>query len=199
MPRIAILALVAALLTGACSHDDDPGSATGAADPVDAPTSSAPTPVEDPTSSETPIETVPPATGALLKMPSATVRVPDDWRPMDDLIFSMTSASHDNSTSVINLGEIVSGLNEPTASELAKDWRQDNPYPRDPKVLPPVEIDGVEMYHVAGQVDELLWLEEYGAVVDQFRVTLEFQFSSVPRKERDEIIDAVLQTFQWRT
>lgn len=191
-PSVVPALLVVALSVAACGGSDDPGATE--------PTSSATTP-SAPSSSPTdePTETVTAATGDLLNLPHASVRVPDGWTKLGNSLFDQRDAGDDDSTSLITLGEIESFGGQVDPDQLARSAIRTSPFPIDPKVLPTVEVDGVEMYHLAGKVDRNAYLEDFGAVVDDTIVSLSFDFeTSIAPAERQQVVDAVLASFRWK-
>ncbi len=200
MPRIAITAtLVAVLALGACSDGSDEPDA-GPSSPAAPGTSGSPSSSSpgDPASEE-PSSDVEPATGVRLQMPLSSVRAPADWQRSDFPVDTLTGAGDDDTSSLLSLGEIDAFGGTPSASELGDTALTTNPYRFDPKKLPETELDGVEVYHLAGKILPLTYLEEFGAVVDDRIVTLRFEFSSeVTPAERREVVDAVTASFAWK-
>lgn len=198
MPRIAVSALLAVLLSAgtACGGSDDPGATPSAS--VTSPTeSTSESTSPDPTESAT--TSVEPATGPALDMKLSSVRIPDGWRVMDSLVSTQQDGADNDTASTVSLGEIDAFGGTPSADELARNVLETNPFPMDPEVQPTVEIDGVEFYHLAGKVQKLDYLEDFGAVVDDRIVNLTFHFSpEISPAERQEIVDSVLATFAWK-
>ena len=142
---------------------------------------------------------VAPATGVRLTMPRATVRAPRGWTRSPALVSDQTDAEDDDTASAMTLAETQAFGSTAGADELADIARASNLDPMIPRKLPAVELDGVEVYHLAGKVQRLNYLEEFGAVVDDRIVTLSFQLSpEITPTERREIVDSVLATFRWR-
>jgi hypothetical protein len=196
VPRIAVPALLAVLLAAgtACGGSDDPGATPSAsASPTESSQSTSPDPSESATSS------VEAASGPVLDMPLSSVRIPDGWRVMDPLVSTQQDGADDDTASTISLGEIDAFGGNPSPDELARNVLKTNPFPMDPEVQPTVEIGGVEFYHLAGKVQKLDYLEDFGAVVDDMIVNLTFHFSpEVSPAERQEIVDSVVATFRWK-
>lgn len=191
-------ALTAVLLLGtACGNDD------ASADPSPGPSSSttveSPTPTDEAT--DEPTSTVAPATGPLMDIPLASVRAPEGWKILPKIVPGQVDVGNakDYSFSTIGLSQIVSYDRSLTADQLADQWFDASFYPLDPKKQPLTEIDGVEFFHLAGKVQKRLYLEEFGTQADGKLVTLGFSFSpEVTPEERQEVIDSVLATFQWK-
>jgi hypothetical protein len=186
--RIAVSAALAAVLVlgAACGNDD------ASADPSPEASSSS--------ASASPTATVEPAAGPALNIPRATVRVPKGWYLTPRIVPEQADAGNDSySFSSISLAQIDSFDPSLNADELADNWLDSNSYPQDPQELPLTELDGVEVYHLAGMVQKHLYLEEFGAQTAGKVVSLAFMFSPVASpEERQEIIDSVLATFQWK-
>ncbi|WP_243056844.1 hypothetical protein [Nocardioides sp. SR21] len=194
-------ALAAVLLLGtACGNDD--ASADPSPEPTSSSATSSPTPTDEPTSepTEDPTSTVAPATGPALNLPQATVRVPKGWYLTPRVVPEQADAGNDDySFSSISLAQIDSFNTSTSADELADQWLEANIYPRDPKKLPLTELDGKEVYHLAGKVQPLLYLEEFGTQQNGKLVSIAFLFSPVATpEERQEIIDSTLATFRWK-
>lgn len=196
MPRVATLVTLVALcaLSAACSDSGDP-----VADPTtstSAPTTAS-TPAE-PTESAEP--TVEPADGPILdKMTYASVRAPRGWYVPDQLIPQQQEAGHNGSGSIIILAETENLLGRIySLDELAEVAARPDRFGRSPKVLPSVEIDGVEMYHLAGQVNKVTYLEEFGVANEERLISLHFEFDSeFSPEERQEVVDATMASFRW--
>jgi hypothetical protein len=68
-------------------------------------------------------------------------------------------------------------------------------YTTQPTIEAPVEVDGVEMYHYAGQVSDSEYAEEYGAIYDGSQISINFLLSTtMPEAERRELVDSVMAT-----
>lgn len=190
-------ALTAVLLLGtACGNDD--ASADPSPEPSSSTTASSPTPTDEPT--DEPTSTVAPATGPVLHLPQATVRVPKGWFLTPRIVPQQADAgSHKYGASSISLAQIKSYDTTLSADELADQWFEASFYPRDPKKLPLTELDGKEVYHLAGKVQPLLYYEEFGTQVNGRLVSIAFMFSpAVSKEEGQEIIESTLATFTWK-
>lgn len=182
--------LLVALSAAACGGSDDPQPQ----EPASSTPTSASTSPSAPTSSATPA-----AAGPLLDLPHASVHAPDGWKKLDDLVSTQRDAGDDDSFSSVTLGEVDAFGGQTDPDELAKSAIRTSPYPTDPKVLDTVEVDGVEMYHLAGKVDKHAYLEAYGAVVDDTIVSLSFTFATwIEPAERQETVDSVLASYRWK-
>ena len=198
MRRTAVATALAAVLALGTACSD--GSDGPEADPSPSATTSAPSP-SDPTSeppTDEPTTDVEPATGITLTLAHSTVNAPDGWKRSDDIVRTMVGAEDPESVTSVALGEIDAFGQTPDADALADIAIAAGEYPTEPKKLPATELDGVEVYHLAGKVQPLNYLEEFGAVVGDRIVTLTFEFSpAYSPEQRQEVVDSVTATFRW--
>lgn len=191
---VTVLALGAACSGG--SEDPEADPTTGAASSSSSSESPSESPSEPAASEST--GAVEPATGPRLVQPLATAQGPTGWEKADEILDISSGANDPDTTSVMGLGQIESYDDTLTADELADVAIAASSYPTPPKKLPVTELDGVEVYHLAGQVQKFTYLEEFGAVVKGKIVTLTFQFSrDYSPQERQEIVESVTATFRW--
>lgn len=190
----AALALSGLLLAG-CGDDgaapEDPGPSPA---PGSASTGSADAGPTGPTGAS-----VPPADGVRLELPAISVHAVAGWE-----VDAMQTDSSVSATSTDQLGNSVSLSQVPDpadgrlglrrAAELSIDaalWLQR------PRILEPVELDGVEVYHVSGRVSTAQLVEEFGATVDGQGVSVQILLhDQVPAKERREIVRSILATVE---
>lgn len=197
MPRFAVPALLVSVLAlgTACNGSDDPG-----ATPSEPTSTATEAPSTEPTATESETASVAPATGPELEMPRASVRVPEGWEIQDQLVSAQTEAFDDDTASLITVSETedFSG-GQLTLEQMVDIWFQTSPYDMRPKALPATELDGVEVYHLAGKTDRLSYLEEFGADRGDRIVALTFELSTeLSPQEREEIVDSVVATFRWK-
>ncbi|GAA4375484.1 hypothetical protein GCM10023146_29710 [Nocardioides caricicola] len=194
-------ALAAVLLLGAACGNDD-ASADPSPDPTTSSATSSPSPTDEATGEPTgePSSTVAPATGPVLDLPLASVRAPKGWFLTPRIVPQQVDAgTREYTFSSITLAQIKSYDLSMSADGLADNWLESSFYPRQPKKLPLTELDGTEAYHLAGQVQKNLYLEEFGAQTDGKVVALTFLFSpAASPEERQDVIDATLATFTWK-
>jgi hypothetical protein len=190
----AATALVAALaLSAGCSggSDDPVADPSGSGTTTSAPNSTDPSASESTTGVEL-------ASGITLTLAHSSVQAPEGWKRSPDIVGTMVGASDTETHSQMSLGEIDAFGQTPDPDALADTAIAAGPYPTKPKKQPTTELDGVEVYHLAGQVQPRNYLEEFGAVVDDRIVTLTFQFSpQYSPEQRQEIVDSVTATFGW--
>lgn len=195
MRRTTIAALVAAaglLLAGCSDADDDPG-----ADPSETPsgsTTAEPSDSGEPSPSESEAS-VDPATGPDLSRERIAMRAPEGWKldqaPADFLI---QAYDPDNSSSII-LSDL-SSVGQPSLQEQVRAALLSTPQLEE---LDPVEIAGVEWYHLSGRENEFRSLDSYGTVHDGSMAVIDFKFDDeVPAAEQEEITASVLATVEWK-
>lgn len=188
MRRTLLASLVAAvlLLAGCGNGDDDPE-----ADPTgtpDATTSAA----ADPSPSDPAVEA---ASGFLIDLDRVTMRVPEGWRKVRKMADFLTGAEDPESFSSVSLGDL-SAVGEPSLEEMAEFAATTESRT---KILDPVEIAGVEWYHVVGREDELVGFEEFGTVHNGSQATISFSLDDkVPAEEQQALIASVLATVEWK-
>ncbi len=200
---LAALALVAAL--AACGDDDPdspgasgtPGSSESdePTEPTESTESTEPTEPTEPVEPETPLGTgVAPATGKKIVTEGLTLRLPVGWRTTSQDEEGFVAVPRDYNLDVLELITIQnSGLTSPPAAAY-RDYKQYGVSP--PKTLPPIEVDGVPMFHGAGQTQPATWVEAFGSNSTEYSVWLTFESSPdlTTLKERRELADSVLAT-----
>ena len=185
---VAGMVLVAGLAS-ACTDGDEPGG-----DPSPTVTSDSPSPTE---TSGSPGPSVSPATGLMLELPKARVRVPRGYKELQPEEF-LVSASDTETTNFISLSD-TAALGQSTIQELARSTLEISPYLRKPRILAPTTLQGERVYHVAGRIDAVQYLEEFGTIYDGDIVVLTFVLESrIPPQERQELIDSVFASFEWK-
>jgi hypothetical protein len=181
-----------ALALGACS-DDDPD------DPTPAPTpSTASSPTDDTSSSESTAPSVEPASGPVLDTGSATVNLPEGWKDNKNGYPNTYSGSPKTSTgiqliTVVDL-ESASGY---TLAERARDAMAQLPGSKLTR-QPDIELDGEPGYHIAGTAPVRGQYEEVGTAADGRAVSISFSLNGLTAAERREIVDSVIASFQWK-
>lgn len=201
MRRTAVATALAAVLAlgTACSDggSDPEANPSEGGTTTSAPASDDPTPTES--ASDDPTSDVEPASGFTLTLAHSTVKAPAGWKHAADIVRTMVGADDPESVTSMALGEVNAFGQTPDADQLGDIAIAAGEYPTEPKKLPNSELDGVEVYHIAGKVQPLNYLEEFGAVVGDRIVTLTFEFSpAYSPQERQELVDSVTATFAWR-
>jgi hypothetical protein len=194
--------LVAVLLTlVGCGDDPDDVQPTGQT-PAPSGESSEPPPSAEPTgsgeSSAPAGETVEPAAGDLLELSNVSVRAPKgfDADPPDgsNLRFAFARVGIQS----IALANTSSLDESQTLLEQARISLRTNVYPRPPKLMEPVEIDGVRMYHYAGRISEHEYVEEYGTIYDGSQISINFRLEMASSEaERQGLVASVMASLRF--
>lgn len=189
MRRIAVPAALAALtLAAGCGGGDE------TTDPPTSPTASSP---GAPASSASASADV--ATGIELVKQDATVVAPEGWTKARSLVSDEVGADSPDNLSFMTLSEIEAFGSTQSAEELGHTRVESSLFKTPPKLLPVTELDGVEVYHVAGFVTSDRYVEEFGAIRNDRIVSLAFSFNEkVPASERKRVVAQVLPTFSWK-
>lgn len=197
--RLLPLVLVACLLmVGACTGDDEP-NAKGGDEPSPTETGDASSPPTGPSDPTSPTSTVEPASGVRLELSAVSANAPEGWKKDGVATDYQVSANHPQLVTSITLFEVpdpgdgVGGVQLSARQSIyAASWL------RKPKILEPTEIDGTEVYHVAGRVDSASFIEEWGATVDGQAVRIRVHMTEImSSKERRELVESVLPTVQF--
>lgn len=178
-------------LTGCGSDGNEP-----AADPSAAPSvteSTTQTPTE---TASTP--TVAPATGPQIAVRGLRANAPEGWEAKRP--YAVMSAA----VPVGAIGTTVYVFRFPNSGLLTLDglakasWGQ-TAWKSRMKRLADVELDGQPAFHLAGNVNPGEYLERFGAILNDDRLTLTFEFENGEDKAtRDELIASVLATVDFR-
>ena len=143
---------------------------------------------------------VAPATGPLLKLKSAQVRVPVGWKSTGWMLdVQLAAMSPAGETIAVYENEHL-GSSSTTLDDLVAvrrdDYRRDNM-----KRLPDAELDGQPAFHLAGWTgsDRDRWREDLGTVRDGWYVVVSFMLDRDDSLKADpDIVQSVLATFEWR-
>ncbi|MGH3308031.1 MAG: hypothetical protein ACRDOX_10125, partial [Nocardioides sp.] len=149
--RIAVVGLVAVLLTG-CA-DPDPGTTSGTA------------PAGPSSGSPTQSQGLEPADGPLVENAYASYRVPRGYEVAEESAGTIPANDSGPGRSAITLAEVPAfGSTDlgAAASVVARNVAKD----RRPKRLADATLDGVPVFRVEGKLDETVWFAAYGAVRD---------------------------------
>lgn len=205
MPRLlGSLALVAALLltAGGCSDDapDEPGPSSdgSSAGPPASPSAgeSSASPTEPPTPSVTP------AAGLRLRQGHLVVHVPEGWSKSPEPVLG--SFSEQAVDDVLQSKLFIAELPDPAGGgpvdldELARTAIRSGAYLRDPEILEPVELGGVEWYHTGGPIDSASYQDGFGTVAGgfQFTITLTTGIGILTPAERQDLLDSILASVE---
>ncbi len=181
--RVAVVGLVAVLLTG-CGGSD-PGLRPDT-DPNDEPNSASPSPSQ----------AVEPADGPRVENAHASYRVPRGYEVADELAGTIPANDSGAGRSAITLAEVPAfGSTDlgAAAEVVSRNVAQDRP----PKRLADITLDGVPVFHLEGRLDETVWLAAYGAIRDDTVVYVRFDLDTAPAKSQ-QVVESVLATWQWK-
>ena len=199
-PAPAVLATITAVTClaalAACSgEDDDPPSSSGT--PTASPTATASASATSSTDASADPSTDPSTdagpTGPVMEGEAAALTLPDNYRIVSRGAV-LTSAEDDRGKVYVGYGELKAVGPDPSLDDQAAQARRNAMTDPPPKILDPVTVDGVELYHVAGvgfSVRSVL--DEFGARVGNadFSVRVEMD-DDIPDAERQEIVEQVL-------
>ncbi len=196
---LVALALAAALSLGACNDDekknDDPPSS---APPSSGTTSPSDPPTSEPTEPATPLGTgAAPATGQEISLDALSVRIPKGWQLVSQDIEGFIARPKGLTLDYLTV-DFITNDGVPTSVEQAlREANRSDSFAKDPPmILPPVEVDGVPMYHRSGKVSRTTWLESFGSNSTAYTVSITFELQPFDRtvKQQRELADSVLAT-----
>ena len=198
-PAPAVLAAITAVTClaalAACSGgDDDPPSSSGT--PTASPTATAsPTGTSSADGSADPstdASTDAGPTGPVAEGEAAVLTFPDDYRILARR-GAITSAEDDRGKVYVGFGELRAVGPDQTLDEQAAQASRNAMTDPPPKILDPVVVDGVELYHVAGvgfaPAQRARRVRRTGRQLRDFSVRVEMD-DDIPDAERQEIVDA---------
>lgn len=183
---------LALVLTGCGSSGD---GAAGSSDPSTSTTPPAAT-ATNPEPVEAPASTVAPATGPVFKIKGIKVHAPQYWAtlpgsPMQAAAFPKCVVG----TTVVLFRFPNSGLLD--LDEFAVASSKESGWTKRATRLTNVEIDGQQAFHVAGKVKPGAYVEVFGMLINDERVTVDFEFNNGESKAfRDDVIQSVLASAQ---
>jgi hypothetical protein len=197
----ASLAVVALPLAACGTDDPGDGAGDGSGDQPSPSTSSTPAGEESADPSDAASSTVAPATGPLLQMPNAEYHAPKGWKKSPDLIDLQAEATSPDSSAAARLYAIEwpSLADVPSLEQQAATATETKSLKGKPAVMDPVEIGGVEWYHLSGMVNDSIRRDWYGTIHEDYQMKISFEFFDwVPKAEQDEIVASSLASFAWR-
>lgn len=195
------LVLTAALLltTVSCS-DDNPAEPEPSGDRSSS-TPSVPTSAP-PESTPPPTPSVTPAAGLKMRQGHLVVYAPEGWSMTPEPVNSPISmqAVDDALQSKLFLGELpdLSGGAPVDLDEQARDAVRSGQYLRDPAILEPVELDGVQWYHTGGPIDAASYQDGFGTVAGgfQFTITVTTGIGILTPAERQDLLEQILASVE---
>jgi len=196
MTRTRLGIMVAAVLvagTAGCGGDDEPDTSP---DPS-SPSSSAPTePTTDSTSE--PTEATPePVEGERFELEGISFSLPEPYegRQEGDVAVGARIGRDDPVASIEVLA--TPSVGEMTLDETRRIHLGSHFYDRAPRLLGPVMVDGVRMFHMAGRTSSTTWSEVFGSDETGYTIDLQLEFDiDVPETERQGVVDAVLGSIE---
>ena len=194
-PLLPFVLVVSLLFVGACTDEEEP-PATGGGETSESPTS--PTTDTTPTDGPTSSSTVEPAAGPRLELGEIAANAPKGWRKDDLATDYQLSASHPKLVTLLFVLQVPDPTNGAGGLDRsAKDSIRASAWLQKPKILEPTEIDGVEVYHIAGRIDRASFIEEFGTTVDGQAVRVQLQMTEImSNDERRELVESVIQTVE---
>ncbi len=178
---LAVVGLVAVLLTGCGESDQGGTSGTEPADPDSGTPSS---------------QAVESADGPRVENAHASYRVPRGYEVAEELAGTIPANDSGPGRSAITLAEVPAfGSTDlgAAAGVVARNVAQD----RRPKRMADTTLDGVPVFHVEGKLDETVWFAAYGAIRDDTVVYVRFDLDTSPAKSQ-QVVESVLATWQWK-
>ena len=200
-----VLAAVLSQTVSGCSDDTPPEPGPGS--PSSESSSSTPETSSPPTTEPTePSEpsgpSVAPATGLRLRQGHLSVRAPEGWKKSPEPTTGEFSEQADDSVlgSTLFIGELpdLAPGAEVDLDEQARSAIRTGFYLRDPKIVEPVELDGVMWYHTSGPIDRATYLDELGTITAgvQLTISLRTGIGLMSRAEREDLLASILATVE---
>jgi hypothetical protein len=183
------LAAAATLLAGCGDGGDTPEA------------DSSPTASTSPSVSSSESPTAEPATGKLLQNNHFTTRAPAGWRVKSGMTTSVVSTVYagdeEKDGTVSAFMSIADGpaLTDEPLDKLARDKARSD-FDRKP-ATDTIEVDGVEMYRVAGKVDGSTYAIAIGTIHDDKLTELRIESYVRSPEEVQEVLDSVLAAWKW--
>ncbi len=197
-----VLAAVLSQTVSGCSDDAPPD--TGPSSPSSESSSSTPETSAPPTTEPTePSEpSVAPATGLRLRQGHLSVRVPEGWTKSPEPVLGEDSEQAADKVlgSTLFIGELpdLAPGAEVDLDEQARSAIRTGYYLRDPKIVEPVELDGVMWYHTSGPIDRATYEDAFGTITDgvQLSLSLRTGLGLMSRAEREDLLASILATVE---
>ncbi len=158
---LVALALTATLTLAGCGADEKGGDGSPGPDPASSPSEESPTEAEpsesaepsEPAEPETPLGTgAAPATGQELTFDALSLRLPQGWKVVSKDVEGFTARPKGLTLDYLTLQFLANdGLTSPP-EQARREHDESDGFAKDPPlILPPVEVDGVAMFHRSGQ------------------------------------------------
>jgi hypothetical protein len=143
--------------------------------------------------------TVQPATGLLLELDSISANVPQRWEQGSIATDFQISANEPPAEGfdTVTLFQVPDPSLGRGGVQRSAEQVLEGGYLQTPDILEPTEVDGVEVFHIAGRIDTASFVEHFGATVDGQAVRVEITMSDRRSKqERQSLVDSVLATVE---
>lgn len=136
----------------------------------------------------------------MLQIRGVSLHAPAGWKPASNKLGDLAQSAYDSRESASVGLYSVPWLNPNEGLRLlTKAVVQMNTYTGKPTVHEPVNINGVDCYHVTGRYPGRQVEDQFGAIYERDQVSFSFTFDDdVSRPARQKIIDSVLATVFWR-
>ena len=195
MLRISITALAATglFLTG-CG--DDSQSEPDATPTATATSSGSAKPTDSTTTESTePEPTVEPATGLTWDLERIFMRAPEGWTKVRSPASWAVGAADPDSQSMVSLTDLENFTPQSYADQVRLELKN-NP---EAKLQDPVEIAGARWWHTTAPDSDDATIERFGTIHNKSEALIDFLFdNAIPEDERQQIIDSVLATVEWK-
>lgn len=200
--RVRVLAVLAAVLAvspvAACGSGDAGGAGPAGHGPSVA-SEPGPPGSEDPSATASGSDGVEPASGPWVGWPQVRIRAPEGWRTKRQ--FAVKTAQRPDGPDLLMVAATpaIDGL-EPTRAtlrRLAREVLRLDYYDGEPDVELDASMAGRPAYRITGSTplgDGI----SYGTVHDDHIIDVTFQLHRTPEGERDELVESVLATLEYR-
>lgn len=196
-----VLAAVLLVTVSACSDDapPDPEPSSDGSSGSQEPTSPGAT-TSSPTEPASP--SVTPAAGLTVRQGHLSVRAPEGWSKAAEPGMGGFSelVVDDVLQSKLFVAELpdLSGGAPVSLDEQARAAIRSGAFVQDPEIVDPVELGGVEWYHLSGPIDSAQYQDSFGTVAEgfQFTLTLTTGIGILTEAEREELLASILATVE---
>jgi hypothetical protein len=134
-----------------------------------------------------------------LKIRAVSMRGPEGWKRTSNIYGQLGKAVGDpDSNGLVGLYSVPSLNPDVSLDQLAKADAQVSNFKGRATIHEPVDVNGVECFHVSGRGLDGGRQDHFGAVHGRDQVTFAFLLDQdTADTERQEIIDSVLASVQW--
>jgi hypothetical protein len=198
--RAAAATAAATLLALAGCGDDEPGPEAGPTpSSPSSPASPAPSVPSSPAGSETADPSVTPASGLPIRIRDVSLNAPDGWTRLSDLFSKLAKGAGDpRGASMVGLYSVPAFNADATVDQLAAAVEQTSHYVGKATVHEPVDVNGVECFHVSGRYPAGQVQHQFGVNRGDYQITVKFDFDpQLAEDEQQEVMDSVLASVTW--